>query len=577
MVVVFSRHSNESPHVQREVLLSINYGCRLIPFRVDETAPTEGMEYCLCTQHWVDGPGRRDDMKLGSLVDAVSRLLGAETVPAKAASPGTPGEPALDPMQRQRACLCAAEAMVEQGTTAIRLARLPAGEQRLVRLLVKDGTLLSAPRSPTEDEILLPAPGAACPEILAEWVAKHVGMPIRDLLDTVARLPSLAAGVGTFLNRQVNPAQHPLYSACLETEHPSVRPIAAELFARSTGSETGLVALAQAAVSGGNREAIAGILEGVGQLVDAGEYAKAGPLLDVLRSWSLPTLGKAPDRLAVSVENEYGTFLKRTNSVDDALAQFRSALQAAAGLEDPQLLGQISHNIAWSLLERPDPSAEQWQEAVELLTRNETLFTDPAALLDLACTHNLLGEAYAMPGAPHRDVALAEKSFRRDVSLCREAGKELPLIDALDRLGAFLVEEGETVAAQRILEEELDLCMHCGEPPRRGARALANLGTCYLRSGYRMPDGKERTATLQRAADRLSQSRRLYRTLDEPRHLAAALNNLGRVLILLGEEDEGVEALRAGIAQYRCVPGMDGKAAEIEAEVRQWQAGREQT
>jgi tetratricopeptide (TPR) repeat protein len=577
MVVVFSRHSNESPHVHREVILSINHHCQLVPFRVDATMPTGNLEYCLCAPHWLGGPKGGTAAELDNLAEVVACLLSSASgaKPAGVACEVERGGE-LGPMDRQRLFVAIANAMIEQGDTAFRLDSLSENERNLARSLVGSGVLLERACDSADGQWLAPAPGGACRQILAEWAAENASLPAQELLGKVESLPSLAGGIAAFLAEQKEPESHPLYAGCLGTNAPGVRQITRAVFEAIASDESGLVRLSRTVVSRQDREALVGVLEGVVALTDAGDYAKAGAVLGVLRLCPQAAFDGPADRLVALIGNEYGRLLKQTNAVDGALAQFRRTLAAAEKLGDPVLIGQIGHNVAWCLLERPHTTGEQWQEAFELLTRNRELFTAPAAILDLACTYNLLGEAYSRRNAAG-DAALAKECFQRDVSLCRQSGQELPLIDALDRFAVFLLEQGDTAEAQKSLDEELGLCMHCGEPKRRAARVLANLGVCDLRTGFGMAESPERSGILTQAKERLSRSRDLYRELNEPRLLATTLDSLGRTLILLGEEAEGLRALQDCVAQYRSVPGMGDKADTIDAAVEQWLAERAQT
>ena len=54
LVLVFSADANSSPHVRREVERAVSAERIIVPFRVDDTAPTGSMEYCLGSTHWLD-------------------------------------------------------------------------------------------------------------------------------------------------------------------------------------------------------------------------------------------------------------------------------------------------------------------------------------------------------------------------------------------------------------------------------------------------------------------------------------------------------------------------------------------
>ena len=54
MVVVFSTHANASQQVLREVERAVNKNVVVIPFRIDDSAPTKSFEYFLGCPHWLD-------------------------------------------------------------------------------------------------------------------------------------------------------------------------------------------------------------------------------------------------------------------------------------------------------------------------------------------------------------------------------------------------------------------------------------------------------------------------------------------------------------------------------------------
>ena len=54
MVLVFSSHANESPQVRREVQRAFERGLTVIPFRVEDVAPVESLEYYIGPVHWLD-------------------------------------------------------------------------------------------------------------------------------------------------------------------------------------------------------------------------------------------------------------------------------------------------------------------------------------------------------------------------------------------------------------------------------------------------------------------------------------------------------------------------------------------
>lgn len=53
-LLVLSAHSNESPHVKREVERAVNKNAHIIPVRIEEVAPSKSLEYFISTSQWID-------------------------------------------------------------------------------------------------------------------------------------------------------------------------------------------------------------------------------------------------------------------------------------------------------------------------------------------------------------------------------------------------------------------------------------------------------------------------------------------------------------------------------------------
>jgi hypothetical protein len=54
MVLVFSSHSNKSPHVLTELNEAMSNGTIIIPFRIENILPSKAMKYLISTPHWLD-------------------------------------------------------------------------------------------------------------------------------------------------------------------------------------------------------------------------------------------------------------------------------------------------------------------------------------------------------------------------------------------------------------------------------------------------------------------------------------------------------------------------------------------
>lgn len=92
MVLVFSRHTNNSPHVMNEIERAVSRRVTIIPFRLEEVKPSEDLELFISSCHWLDAFVPPLEPHLAELVAAVGGVLGVEshaasvpTVPAPVA------------------------------------------------------------------------------------------------------------------------------------------------------------------------------------------------------------------------------------------------------------------------------------------------------------------------------------------------------------------------------------------------------------------------------------------------------------------------------------------------------------
>ncbi len=74
MVVIFSRHSNGSPQVMREIERAVNKGVSIIPFRVEDVVPSKDLEYFISSCHWLDAMSPPLEPHIGELADAILAL-----------------------------------------------------------------------------------------------------------------------------------------------------------------------------------------------------------------------------------------------------------------------------------------------------------------------------------------------------------------------------------------------------------------------------------------------------------------------------------------------------------------------
>src|SRR5215469_16029815 len=74
-VLVYSRHANDSDHVQREVGRACSLQLPVLPFRTEPVEPRNSLEYFLQTVHWFDATTAPLERHLPILTERVKALL----------------------------------------------------------------------------------------------------------------------------------------------------------------------------------------------------------------------------------------------------------------------------------------------------------------------------------------------------------------------------------------------------------------------------------------------------------------------------------------------------------------------
>jgi hypothetical protein len=74
-VLVFSAAANTSPQVRREVERAVHNEVPIIPFRVEDVAPNESLEYFISTPHWLDAFTPPLEAHVQRLRDSIEGLL----------------------------------------------------------------------------------------------------------------------------------------------------------------------------------------------------------------------------------------------------------------------------------------------------------------------------------------------------------------------------------------------------------------------------------------------------------------------------------------------------------------------
>ena len=86
MVLIFSKNSNSSGEVDKEIALALKSSSTIIPFRIDNTLPKSSIMKKLADAHWLDALNPLTEDQIKKLLETVGRLL-PERVEKKAIPP----------------------------------------------------------------------------------------------------------------------------------------------------------------------------------------------------------------------------------------------------------------------------------------------------------------------------------------------------------------------------------------------------------------------------------------------------------------------------------------------------------
>lgn len=90
VVLVFSRHANGSRQVRLEIERAINRGLPVIPFRIENVAPSASLELFISSSHWLEAYTPPLERHLQSLTESLAKLLGIKLAPDEGSNPTTP-------------------------------------------------------------------------------------------------------------------------------------------------------------------------------------------------------------------------------------------------------------------------------------------------------------------------------------------------------------------------------------------------------------------------------------------------------------------------------------------------------
>src|SRR5437763_7960165 len=100
MLLIFSRHSNSSEQVLREVQLAIDCHLPIVRLRIEDIPLSDDLRYYLSTPHWLDALSHPFSKHIPPLTAAIRELLGASSAESNGTSAGTSLRPEV--MMKER-------------------------------------------------------------------------------------------------------------------------------------------------------------------------------------------------------------------------------------------------------------------------------------------------------------------------------------------------------------------------------------------------------------------------------------------------------------------------------------------
>ncbi len=222
-------------------------------------------------------------------------------------------------------------------------------------------------------------------------------------------------------------------------------------------------------------------------------------------------------------------FHYRQGHLQDRLAVWRSALEAAGHLPDPTDLirAQRFLGVAHADLGRHEEATRHLDQAL-------TLADDHGDPTQQALTHRMLAQAWGERGDDRRALDHATRSLE----LLPTVGDPVGQADALNQVGWYLARVGDHDTARAHCQAALTL-HQCHHNPAGEAATLDSLG--YI---------DHHTGRHDQAVHHYQRARALYRDLGNTYESANTLDNLGHPHAALGRHDEARTAWREALELY---------------------------
>ena len=93
VVLVYSRHSNVSPQVKRELERAVHLNKPIVPFKIDQSPLSKSMQYFISTQHWLEATDPPIEPHVSRLAEIVLKIQSGDAEGERLIRQYTPRKP----------------------------------------------------------------------------------------------------------------------------------------------------------------------------------------------------------------------------------------------------------------------------------------------------------------------------------------------------------------------------------------------------------------------------------------------------------------------------------------------------
>jgi len=160
MLMIFSRHSNSSEQVLREVQLAVDCRVPIIRLRIEDIPLSDDLRYYLSAPHWLDALSHPLSKHIPPLAAAIRELLGASSSESETGPAASP-PPSAEVMLKQRASSAGQKSSVSWRPFVVGAVILAVALGITLWVLRSQRKIeVVAPVAPTPQQTALPSPSA---------------------------------------------------------------------------------------------------------------------------------------------------------------------------------------------------------------------------------------------------------------------------------------------------------------------------------------------------------------------------------------------------------------------------------